>query len=88
MKRPDSTVLLWLANALAWFALCLGAFHQLGVLAWRPAGGALPQVKALSPRPLPTPGAAPELGARNPFDAQALRWMAAAPGPEDRKSVV
>lgn len=78
MKRPNSTVLLWLANALGWIGLGIAAFHQFGALAWRPAG-ALPEVRPLSPRPMQPPQAAPEVGAHNPFDPGAGRWIAAAP---------
>ena len=76
MQRPDSTVLLWLACALGWIGLCIAAFHQFGVLAWRPAG-ALPEIKALSPKPVQSPQATLEVGARNPFDPGAARWMVA-----------
>ena len=78
MKRPDSTVLLWLANAVGWIGLGLAALHQFGALAWRPAG-ALPEVKPLAPRTVQAPQAAPEVGARNPFDPGAAHWIAAAP---------
>lgn len=75
--RPDPTVLLWLACALAWIGLCIVVFHQIGVLAWRPA--ALPEIRLLAPRALQSVPAAPELGTGNPFDAAAGRWFAAAP---------
>lgn len=78
MKRPDATVVLWLANGVGWIVLAIAALHQFGVLAGRPAL-ALPEVKPLSPLLLQPPPAAAEVGARNPFDPAAGRWLAAAP---------